>query len=465
MEKGESSSYYFNKLWKFFASVRLTVIILLSLAATSVIGTVIPQNAGDAAYLRKYGEVLYRIFHVLDIFDMYHSWWFQFLLLMLTMNIIICSAERLSSTWKIIFPGNPRLNISRFRKHPDKEEFIADCPMERLKDTYTSFMSEAFGYTEMKQSDDGVCILAEKGRWTRMGVYIVHISVILLLLGGLAGSMFGFEGFVNIPEGGSTDHIRLRKTDQIKQLDFTIRCNDFSVSFYDSGAPEEFRSSLSVLENGKLVLDRDIIVNDPLRYKGISMFQSSYGKLPLSIERLKGKAITLDIKSKATGMSYTEKAIFGQKFDLPENMGTFVIKDFDDSYGFRGHNIGESFVGELITGNGEPLDIAMPVRFPQFDMMRKGDFIVSVVGYDYPYYYTGLQVTKDPGVVIVYTGFVLMIIGFYITFFMSHQRLCVELAENNGKSRVKVSGIADRNKMGMETRTKKLSERLAALSH
>ena len=75
-------------------------------------------------------------------------------------------------------------------------------------------------------------------------------------------------------------------------------------------------------------------------------------------------------------------------------------------------------------------------------------------------YYTGLQVTKDPGVPIVYAGFVGMIIGVIITFFMSHQSVCVALTERKGRTRVVVSGIADRNKLGMERKTEQLAERL-----
>ena len=79
-----------NRLWQFFSSVKLTVGVLLALAATSIIGTLIPQNAGPADYLRIYGDFWYRIFAVFDFFDMYHSWWFQVLMVMLALNIIVC---------------------------------------------------------------------------------------------------------------------------------------------------------------------------------------------------------------------------------------------------------------------------------------------------------------------------------------------------------------------------------------
>ncbi len=337
MEKEDISSDFFEKLWKIFTSVRLTVVILLSLAATSVIGTVIPQNESNSAYFQQYGELLYRIFYGFGFFDMYHSWWFQSMLLMLTVNIVVCSLNRLSATWKIVFANPPKFAVSRFRKLSNKEEFTADDSPEQLKDTYEPVISKAFGYSRVEKTDEGFCIFAEKGRWTRLGVYIVHASVILLLVGSLLGSIFGFEGFVNIPEGEATDHIRLRKSGQVKALDFAIQCDDFNVSFYDSGAPEEYRSGLTVLEGGKPVLTRDIIVNDPLRYRGINIFQSSYGILPENADSMKGKEITLSFTSNETGMVYIKKAFFGKETDLPENMGKFIIKDFDNDYNFRGH--------------------------------------------------------------------------------------------------------------------------------
>jgi cytochrome c biogenesis protein len=454
VEKEEISVDSLNKLWKFFASVRVTVVILLSLAATSVIGTIIPQNESHRDYFHEYGEVLYKIFYAFGIFDMYHSWWFQFLIILLTVNIIVCSIDRLASTWKVLFPPKPVFTLSRFSNLPNKEEFTAERSPEELKEIYEPQIAKAFRYVRTEPAEGGFCIFAEKGRWTRLGVYIVHLSVVFLLLGGLIGSIFGFEGFVNIPENERTDRVRLRKNSEIKTLDFEIQCDDFQVSFYESGAPKEYRSALTILENGNPVLKKDIIVNDPLRYKGINIFQSSYGTLA-------PKEVTLSFTSTETGMGYIQKTSVGESFDLPEQMGTFVIKDFDSNYHFMGHTIGEAFIGTLTPPDGgEPTDIVMPLRFPNFDRMRKGDFIASVTDYE-SQYYTGLQVTKDPGVIIVYTGFIVMIIGIFITFFMSHQRLCVEIKRDDEKSTVMVAGIANKNKMAMEIRAKKISQALS----
>ena len=455
MKKAHESAYFFNIVWKFFSSIRLTVVLLLSLAVTSIIGTVIPQNQSPADYFHNYGEFFYKIFSALNIFDMYHSWWFQLLLLTLTINVIVCSLNRLSSTLKIVFVKTPPFNVSKFKTLTNKAEFTSKYPLEDSRNKYEQAVSKKFGYWRTEQTDKGFCIFAEKGRWTRIGVYTVHLSVILLLLGGLIGSIFGFEGFVNIPEGETVNSIRLRKTEQIHNLDFAIRCDNFSVSFYETGEPKEFRSTLSIIEDEKSVLQKDIIVNHPLRYKGINLFQSNYGMLP-------PEEITLNIMSRESGMIYKKKSKIGRPVELSEGMGTFVVKDYRNSFHYKGIALGETFIGLLNKKDGDTINIILPLKFAGFDKMRKGDLIFSVSDYD-SRYYTGLQVTGDPGALVVYSGFIVMIIGCFVTFFMSHRKLCIEVKKIDNKIKVMVAGTANKNKLGMQARVKKFSQNLARL--
>ncbi|MBW1693032.1 MAG: cytochrome c biogenesis protein ResB [Deltaproteobacteria bacterium] len=453
---------------------------MLSIALTSVIGTLIPQNQNPDAYFRAYGEFFFKLFNVLGIFDMYHSWWFQCLIILLTTNVIVCSINRFSATWKIVFVKNPPFNLSRFRKLDQQEAFTNQNKISDLKKIYEPFIAKRFGYTRTEPTEKGFCIFAEKQRWTRFGVYTVHLSIVLLLLGGLVGSIFGFEGFVNIPEGEKVDSIRIRSTGDIKKLGFEIKCEDFNVSFYNNGAPKEFRSSLTILEEGKPVHKKDIIVNDPMRYKGINIFQSSYGKMPSNGPQKKKtqhidpeKEITLTFSIITSANSYKITATVGKPVDIPEGLGKFVLVEYRKSAEFMEQNIGEAFVGILTPNDGNPVEVLLPLHFPNFDKMRKGAVIISVSGQKQetftlvatpePRYYTGLQITQDPGVWLVYTGFILMIIGCIITFFLSHQRLCVEVIKSGKKSKIVVTGTANKNKLGMESRVKKIARQVEKL--
>jgi cytochrome c biogenesis protein len=95
--------------------------------------------------------------------------------------------------------------------------------------------------------------------------------------------------------------------------------------------------------------------------------------------------------------------------------------------------------------------------------MRKGEVVIAIADF-LPRYYTGLQVSRDPGVWVVYIGFILMIIGIYISFFMSHQQICVEVVSKGEASDVMVAGTSNKNKMGMQKKVIRLSERLANLT-
>ena len=445
----------FNKLWNFFTSVKLTIVLLLTLAATSIIGTLIPQNEDPQAYFQAFGSVFYQLFDLLDLFDMYHSWWFQLLIVLLTINIIICSIDRMSSNRRILFVRNPSFNLPRFRNIKHRQKFTAERTPQQLQDIFQSFISRGFRHCQVETTESGFAIFGEKGRWTRFGVYTVHLSVVLLLVGGLIGSFFGFDGHVNIAEGESASSIRLRNRPQMLQLGFTIRCDDYTESYYENGAPKEFRSSLTILENGQPVVSKDIIVNDPLRYKGVSIYQASRGQLP-------SNEVILSFTSNKTGKTYRNNAKINQPIELAENLGTFELKEFTQAAQFKGHDIGQAFIGELTLPAGDPVKITLPTRFPSFDKMRRGNVVIAVVEH-VPRFFTGLQVAKDPGVWVVYTGFILMIIGCYITFFMSHQQICLEAAAVGKNTEVVVTGTANKNKIGMQAKIDKISEDLAGL--
>ncbi len=444
----------FDHIWMFFASVKLSIYTLVLLALTSVIGTVVLQNGSPQQYVQLYGEGLYNLIVVLGIDDMYHAWWFLALLVLLCINIIVCSVERLSTSWKIIFPKTVKFNPERFRRMKNSQT------MEINGNTDPSVACERLLKDRVKLFQKGeeegkVLLFGEKGRWTRLGVYVVHASVLLLLIGALIGSLFGFKANLRLDEGDTKGVVSAAKTRIPIKLPFEIRCDDFEVKFYDTGAPEEFRSTLTIIENGKESFTEDIRVNHPLRYKGINIFQSSYGTASPTSAIFK-------LMNNRTGEEVSASVRRGGSTPLPGGGGVFKFEGFLSNYNYQGHNLGDTFVGRIISEGGKNKDIpvAMPVRFPTFDKMRKGDFTVIVEEYEKAYY-TGLQVTKDPGVWYVYAGFALMIIGCWITFFMAHESWFVQISPGkDGNWEVLASAGTNRSSQSMKLKLNKMMTQL-----
>jgi cytochrome c biogenesis protein len=446
-----------DQIWMFFASVKLTVYTLVLLAVTSIIGTVLLQNGSPEAYIRLYGPGLYNMIQVLHLDRMYQAWWFLLLMVVLCVNIVVCSIDRLSVTWEIIFPKNISVNPRRFEKTKNRQQFECLLPMDRFVRQAKQVLAGRVGKVIEKTGETGVFLYAEKGRWSRLGVYVVHASVLMLLAGALIGSALGFKANLRLDEGQSADTVFDASTRLPIKLPFTVRCNDFQVKFYDTGAPDEFKSNLTILENDQESFTEDILVNHPLRYKGINIFQAYYGATTPD-EAL------FEITDGKSGTVETHTIKKGGVVPLPAGAGNFIFEGFLPHYNFNGHDLGEVFIGRLDTTDGKNFQIALPTKFPTFDKMRKGRFTVEVKSWDQAYY-TGLQVTKDPGVPFVYTGFLLMIIGCWVTFFVSHQSVCIGLEQaGSGSTRVWVAGRANRNAQSTNLTVKKLVKELKDVS-
>lgn len=483
-----------DQLMAFFASLKLTIVLFLLLAGTSIFGTFIPQNADPRAYLQAFGEFLFRLFSVFGIFDIYHSWWFQLLIILLTLNITVCSIDRLSSIWKLVFKVKKRFIRGRFNNAPS-EEFTIDMPFADFRQETETLVGSRYRHVETIKEEKEATLFGERWRWSRLGVYIVHLSVVLLLLGSLVGSIFGFDGFVQIPEGETVDSIHLRGRSEALPLPFQIRCDDFNVRFYENGAPDEFRSDLVIIENGQETLKKSIIVNDPLRYKGINIFQSSYGELrnnpmmggPKAPENEEAPVTDftealLQVMVNETGMAYQVPVKLGEPVDLPEKLGQFTYTGLIPHAKFGGQDIGEALAGILTKTGGEPEEILLSIRFASFDKMRQGKLFITVLepnaetlaekdihshshaekGRGEKAYWTGLEVTRDPGVPLVYLGFCLMIAGCFVAFFMPHEQVMITISKRGQKSAVVVAGTAYRNRIAMQQKVKRLAIQLGA---
>jgi cytochrome c biogenesis protein len=473
-EKTSISPNIMNSLWRFLASLKLTVVLLLCMAVLSIIGTVVPQHSSPQEYVTFYGLFAYQVFVLLDIVDMYHSWWFVGLMLLLVVNIVVCSIERLQSSAKVIFTRKPSFDLQKYRQRKGRNEFTSDTPAERLKAPFERVLRRRFRYCQPMPTEKGFAFTAEKGRWTRLGVYVVHLSIVVLLFGGLIGSKFGFEGFVNIPEGESADTIQSNRSGQRLTLPFSIRCDDFSLQFYEGGQrPKEYRSSLTILEEGKEVVRKDIVVNDPLTYKGIGIYQSSYGRMapataPVALDtEVPDEQISLSFRSAASGMIYPGTTKLGEPLQIPEGLGQLVLNRFEPEARFKGMDLGPAYEGTLTNREGVSESVILPLKFPKFDNMRGGDVAIAVDQRQAPVqqrFYTGLQVVSDPGVGFVYAGFILMIAGCIVAFFMSHQQVVVEVTTKGSSSRIMVSGKANKNQAGFQMTLQRLADRLAVLA-
>jgi cytochrome c biogenesis protein len=455
-----------NLIWRFFSSVKLTLVLLIILAITSLFGTLIPQQEGAVEFARGLSPGMFQVFSALNLFDMYHSTWFRIIIGLLALNLIICSINRLPTTLKL-FRAPTRADRSRpFEDLPAERNFSVKGEMDDVGECVANFLKKQYKRVEAKNSPKGHFYYGEKGRYAYFGVYLVHLSVLVILIGGIIGSLFGFEAYVNIAEGDTVDSVALRQKMTPKKLGFSVHCEKFIVEFYENGAPKEYRSDLRFLSAGKVVQQGSLLVNHPITFKGITFYQSSYGTIPgkvhLKISRTENNPETLAMEVEQ-----------GKPVSLPGDKAQFQVMQVDNN--LKGM-MGPAAMISVKPEQGDELKFWV---FQRVEMLKKrfpgAMFRAPILNPSSfkPYtfyleklenrYYTGLQVARDPGVPLVWLGCFVMVGGFFVTFFTSHRRVWVRVSKSKGKTRISVAGRANKNPIGMERELEQVTSKLQNL--
>ncbi len=301
---------------------------------------------------------------------------------------------------------------------------------------------QAKGFKPGSRRDDETTILfSQKGHWTRTGVYMVHASILVIFLGAIIGSLGGFKGSVMIPETQESNKVFLYDGKGVEELDFAVRNNKFRIDFYPNGMPKEYTSSLTVIEQGKEVLTKVIEVNDPLTYRGITFYQSSYDPYQDFVV----------VVTTPDGDKQTFIIPFQQQEAWTEKNLKFGV--------INAKVLGQSIVSSKLwfsDGNEEPATLWIDDGAEATIERENGTYQVTAK----QMYATGLQVAKDPGVWWVYIGCGLMLFGLYVAFFMSHRRIWLLLRPNGDKTEVLLTGSANKNRAGFERTFENLGELL-----
>ncbi len=489
-----------ERIWKFFSSVKLAVVLLIILAIVSVIGTIIAQNEPPARYLREYSQATVNLFETLGFFDLYHTWWFILLLFLLTANLTICTLDRFPHTWKIVNAPLKPIADEALKALPFKKELILKSGKDKAEGQSAQVLARhRYRFIESREGDQ-VQLITQKGVYSRFGVYITHVSILLVFVGALTGAFFGFKGFLPLPENERSDFVYLRnapmwdkimaafgigkslveqdpQTGELRMpLGFYVQCDKFDVDYYQSaegptGMPSEYFSNLSVLnEDGQNIFDKRIRVNDPLTYHGITFYQSSYGMIPNAQGR-----IELNVRPK-TGTSSGEDVI------LEPARATYVpsIDRTLRATGFSPFGVRDPQTGQVMSLRSENNEMVNPtvelevykgkgttMVYKTYVMKSDSgrpympeDYEISYVHY-WGVRYTQLQVTKDPGVLIVYAGFIMLCIGPVIAFFGSHRKIWVRIQEHKGQALITVAGSSNRNRVGFEREFNRIVDEIA----
>ncbi|KAF0156338.1 MAG: cytochrome c bioproteinis protein [Syntrophaceae bacterium] len=437
-------------IWSFFSSVRLAIVLLSLLAFFALIGTLVPQREAAGELAAHLSPGLFSFLQKLQIFDLYHSVWFFLLMALLAVSIIICSLDRLPMVWRRFRMRPEPQNENAFKDLTEESAFLSKSDVSKAADIAALLLKKKYRNFARADEADSVFLCAQKGRFSSFGVYIVHLSLLILIAGALIGSVFGIEAYVNITEGETVSVVNLRNGKQALPLRFSVRCDKFTVEFYKTGAPKTFQSDLTFLKDNKVAHSGKLLVNHPIEFEGFRFYQSSYGAAPggkatLALLRSDGRRDVINV-----GQGYA--------FDLPGKEGTFQVLRVEENLMKMGPAIKVAVqskkeevtfwvfqqIDEIKQANPEIIQ-QTPVFNP--GLFRPYTFVL--LGLEEKYY-TGLQVSRDPGTPVVATAALLLIGGLLIILFSYARQIWIRIDREKDQVHIRVAGRSYKNQAGLQ---------------
>ncbi|PQO95337.1 cytochrome C biogenesis protein ResB [Massilia phosphatilytica] len=295
------------------SSMRFAITLLVMIAIAAIIGTIMQQDKAMPDYVNQFGPFWFEVFRKLSLYTVYSAWWFLLILAFLIVSTSLCIARNAPKFIRDMRSWRDSVREESLRNFHHRSEWTAPLDMVPLAQQTATRLVDAGYKTKMVDKAGGVLVAAKKGAGNKFGYIFAHTAIIVILLGGLLDSNLPirfqqwfmgktpyagtglisaippqhrlglgnptFRGNTMIPEGQASDTALLQQADGVlvQDLPFTIELRKFIIDFYSTGMPKLFASEVVIRdhETGK-TFPATIKVNQPLIYRGIAVYQSSF---------------------------------------------------------------------------------------------------------------------------------------------------------------------------------------------
>ena len=377
--------------FRYFAKLNLAIILLLVIAGFSILGTIIEQNQTIEYYKLNYidnskiFELNWKVILGAGLDHVYSTWWYLGLLVLFGLCLLSCTFVQQFPTLRVARKVFFQTNLVQFKK----QKFNSVIQHNSFFSLLQKLKQQNFIIFQQNLS-----IYSYKGILGRFAPIVVHLSMLLILLGGVVAGLGGFSAQELIVKG---EIFQIQNTINrnifSKVPDYPVRVNDFWIEYGATSNVKQFYSDLSVLNlNGQELTRKTISVNFPLRYNELTFYQTDWNAIGIRL-KMGGKLYQLPLTSLDKGKnlwitwipSLTENKDEGLIFVCNNIEGSFTLYR-NDGISLGTYNLGEDI--NLLNG----LEII--------------EYIPE----------TGLQIKADPGIPLIYLGFGILMISTLLSY-------------------------------------------------
>ena len=396
-----------QKFFKTIADLRFAIAILLIIACSSIIGTIIEQDQSIETYKINYpitnpvlGFLSWNVILRFGFDHVYKTWWFISFIVMFGASLLSCT----------FLQQLPSLKIARrcqfFRTTQQFNRLKITKNISHLNLTQLLFKIKERQYSIFQQKNIAYCY---KGLIGRIAPLIVHFSMILILLGSILGAIGGFKAQEIVPRT-ETFHIQNILTNgQFTLIPKTsARVNDFWITYTKQKTVNQFYSQISILNNeGMEIQQETIFVNSPAQYNGITYYQTDWNLIGLRVKDKNQVSVQYPLTSVLNNRDKIWLSWIPLNSELTDGFTLLInnLQGYCSIYNKFGDFIGNLELNETLNVNS---------------FLTLIDIISS----------TGLQIKADPGIPIIYAGFGFLMISTLVSY-ITYSQIWIVKDQNN----------------------------------
>jgi cytochrome c biogenesis protein len=474
-----------TKTLNLLSSVRFGVTLLMIVVVLSMIGMLVMQKnvEGFEKYFAEMTPASRLLWGSLGFFDIYHAWYFNLLLLTLSLNIVLASIDRFPRAWSFITKKKLDANEKWLRLQEQHVELELEGDSREAVVAKIEAACKSVGMKPHVTEKGGrTVVFAERGTWNRLGAYAVHVALLTIFLGGFMTRMFDQNGQMPVRPGMTANEMSdtvfnlsdggLQLSKATLPLPFQVTCEDIQQKLIKQEGGIGADNTIDWLTKIKIKDETGthealVHLNNPYDYRGYRFFQASF----INVGR--ARQITLHLTREAD--SFQTDVTIPRDGSINLSDGTRIaFADFEPDFTMAG--------GQITTASGEYNNPAAILNVRGADgsqdrafafageamarapMLNKavGGYRFKLVGFEKVPDAHVLSIQKDPGATVFSIGSAMLIATLVGVFFFSHQRVWTVLEERaTGQFAAVLGGNTNRNAVAFGDRFKRL---VAAIS-
>ena len=419
-----------RKTWSIFISKKLAIMTITALTITIIIGAILSKQASLPGQQT-------------GLFDRFYlSGWVIILIVILFLNTLACTVQQFRVLPKT--KGQRKLNLVA----KTNNSFDLKCPTAgKLNPSIARFLAAkrlAYSY------QDNAYVI-EKNKLGKYGSVVFHISLLLMLLGFTLSSLMSMEGTMVITEGQTrpdepSSYVFLRLAPFFPPANedkFAVTLQQLKINYPGQGVPDDYSSAITLTTNSGTTKEALVTKSAPAYLDGISFHQDLYGYAPAVVIKDKTGRLILETYVNLATRSQPSAQTYEDSFTVPGTELKVGLTFFPDL----------SKKENYITGSYQPVNPGLQVLVSQGEqVLFSGSAAIGEtiefgnyqVGFPDFRRWSAIMISKDPGLPLVYSGFLLAVAGLIMIYLLSPQKIYIYLQQEGSYSRVIIGGTSRR---------------------